>query len=90
MFYESIVLCAAIVANPMFFNSQWIDSKPEKKKEALEVCAEVADKAYDSGVDPIIAVALSYSESRFTRSLRSSVGAIGADASHPQMDLPQG
>lgn len=45
--------------------------------EREAVCQEVAKAAADKGVDPAFAVALSFTESRFSMEARSAAGAVG-------------
>jgi len=71
------LICKTILASSLFFNPIWLDAHPEIKEEATVVCEEVAQKAIDTGIDPVLVTALAYSESRFKRHLRSKAGAIG-------------
>ncbi|MBP72885.1 MAG: hypothetical protein CMA70_04795 [Euryarchaeota archaeon] len=73
----TILICKTILASSIFFNPIWLDSHPNIKQEARLVCEEVVEKSIDTGIDPVLVAALSYSESRFKRNLRSKAGAIG-------------
>jgi len=76
------LICAITLS--LFFNQPYLNNHPEHE----EVCLEVAEKAINSDLDPIIAVALSYSESRFTRAARSNVGAVGPLQVIPKWTCP--
>jgi len=47
------------------------------RAEALEVCRAVADEAQAQGVDPALATALSFHESRLSWNATSRAGAVG-------------
>lgn len=69
MLVQSAILCSLVLSSPQFFAPQWLDARPEYRESAQAICVDVADKALEEGVDPIYAIALSYSESRFTNSM---------------------
>jgi coenzyme F420-reducing hydrogenase delta subunit len=84
------LICSVILASNLFFSPVWVESHPAAKERVTAVCQEVAEKAIASGVDPVIATALSYSESRFREGVRSKAGAIGPMQVIPRWACPQG
>lgn len=56
----------------------------------LRVCVDIAEAAYEHGVDPRIAVAVGYTESRWRHGLVSSVGAVGPMQVRPEYHCPDG
>ena len=66
----------------------WQPSKPPES--AFRTCMEVGVGAVESDLPPHIAVALSYTESRFNRHSRSSRGAAGPMQVLPKFHCPSG
>lgn len=64
----------------------WQPSKPPER--AFRTCMEVGVGAVESDLPPHIAVALSYTESRFNPEAESSVGALGPLQVLPRYHCP--
>ena len=58
--------------------------------DRADVCAQVEQAARAAGVEPAFAVALSYTESRFSRDAVSSAGAAGPLQILPKYYCPEG
>ena len=58
--------------------------------DRIETCIRVGDAAMASGVDPSVAIALSYTESRFNKVAKSSRGAMGPLQVLPKYYCPKG
>lgn len=68
------LFCGVIVKSESNTNNQ----------DRVRVCVDVANEAARQGVDPVLAVAVSWRESAFIRSAKSSMGAVG-----PMQVMPQ-
>lgn len=53
-------------------------AEPLPNQSRVDTCLEVAKSAIDYKIDPFLALALSYHESRFDKKVVSKAGAIGA------------
>jgi soluble lytic murein transglycosylase-like protein len=68
------MLCLLAV---MMIYAPTADRHKHEAHEALIVCQEVASRARDAHVDPVLAVSVAYEETRFQRDLESPSGAVG-------------
>lgn len=67
-------ICAAYFCQAFMLNLGYTEKSVKYK---LDVCVEVSSSAESNGVDPALAVAVAHVESAFSRSARSSAGAVG-------------
>ena len=79
------ILCTAVLRLASDFNLEH-----ESSFRRFQVCVEVASEAESWGVDPALAVAVAYEESRFDLDARSPAGAHGVLQVIPRYWCPRG
>ena len=84
------LICTLVLASPVFFGPQWAEKHPSEAEKSKAVCIEVGTKAAKAGIDPVIAIALSYSESRLSTRQKSKIGAVGPLQVLPRWTCPKG
>lgn len=67
-------ICAAYFCQAFMLNLGYTEKAVKYK---LDVCVEVSQSASDHGLDQALAVSVAHVESAFSRSARSSAGAVG-------------
>ncbi len=82
------ILCKVLFASSLFFSQSWLNANPEIERQAAPICVEIAEKAIAQDVNPAVAVALAYSESRFKENAKSKVGAVGPMQVIPKWTCP--
>ena len=71
-------------------SKSYINVQSRRFAEKLHICSKVATEAKRQGVDPILAIAVSSSESSFTSKITSSKGAKGPLGVMPKWHCPKG
>lgn len=71
---DMMSICAAYFCQAFMMDLGYTEKAVKYK---LDVCVEVSESAFDHGVDQALAVAVAHVESAFSRSARSSAGAVG-------------
>lgn len=79
------ILCTAVLRLASDFNLE-----QDVSFYRFQVCVEVASEAESWGVDPALAVAVAYEESRFDLDARSAAGAHGVLQVIPRYWCPRG